>query len=763
MNKQKRKTARFSSIGKPQPRIEGASKVTGKAVYAADKMIPGLIWGKALRSSYPHARILRIDTSRARSFPGVAAVISAKDIPDVLTGRRLRDMPILARDVVRFVGERIAVVAAEDPEVAEEAANLIEVEYEELPAVFDPVSAVSESAPLLHRNVDTYKGLPKSAAEHRNVHSHQGWTIGDMDRGFRDSDYIFENTFRTQHVHQGYLEPHAGLVAINEGGQVQVWVSNKVPYEVKQQLSETIGVSPEKIVINLSPIGGDFGGKGSQMDLPLCFYLARCTGRPVKMVMTYAEELMAANPRHPSVIIMKTGVKNDGTLMARQVKVYWNGGAYGAMKPIPSVSLPGVVRAAGCYRIPNVNIDSYAVYTNCIPCGHFRSPGHVQLAFAGESQMDIVAEALGIDPLQLRLRNGLRDGDLTPDHKSVAHVKCREVLEAVKRESGWSKSKKLANVGRGLAITHRNVGIGDANARLSLRSDGTLILLTTYTDTGTGSHTIFCQIVAEALGIPFEHVGLEVGSTDSFRSESGTGGSRVTHVMGQAALQAATKMKVVLQKQAAELFHCRPDEVTLEAGRLVSRVNPTKSLSLGQVAKAGAAQGRSLEVQSYFNATDVPAEGVFSALVAEVEVDVETGQVHLLKLTTAHDAGTILNPLGHQGQIEGGIVQGLGYALEEEMKVEEGRVMTLNLGEYKIPNIKDTTRLKTVLVLDPVGPAPFRGKEIGESAICQVAPAIANAVYDAVGVRVLDLPITAEKICSGLQAQKANANPKSRV
>jgi len=761
MNKQKHEVAKFTSIGKPKPRIEGNSKVTGEAVYAADKMIPGTIWGKVLRSSYTHARILRIDTSQARSHPGVLSVITAKDVSGVLTGRRLKDMPILARDVVRFVGERIAVVAAEDPGVAEEAANLIVVEYEELPAVFDPLTAVGESAPLLHQNIVTYKGLPESVAEHKNVHSYQEWSIGDVKQGFLDSDHIFENTFRTQYVHQGYLETHASLVAIKEDGQVEVWLTNKVPYEVREQFSETIGVAPEKIVVHLLPIGGDFGGKGSQMDLPLCYYLARHTGRPVKMVMTYAEELMAGTPRHPSVISMKTGVNNDGTLVARQVRVYWNGGAYGAMKPIPSVNLPGALRAAGCYRIPNVKIDSYAVYTNCVPCGHFRSPGHVQLAFAGESQMDIIAEALGMDPLELRLRNGLKDGDLMPDHTSMAHVKCREVLEAVKRESSWDKSKKMPYVGRGVAISHRPVGIGDANARLSVRPDGTLILLTTYTDTGTGSHTIFCQIVAEALGVPFEQVKLEVGSTNSFRFESGTGGSRVTHVMGQAAFQAATQMKAVLQKQAAEMFHCSLEEVSLEAGRLIHLGSLEKALSLGQVAEAGAAEGRTLEVQSYFKATEIPAEGVFSALVAEVEVDVETGQVHLLKLTTVHDAGTILNPLGHQGQIEGGIVQGLGFALEEEMNMEEGRIVTLNLGEYKIPNIKDTSKLKTVLVNNPIGPAPFQAKEIGESSICQVAPAIANAVYDAVGVRIMDLPITAEKIYNELQVRKANANPRS--
>ncbi len=753
LSEQKRKMARLSSIGKPLPRVEGSSKVTGKAVYTADKLLPGMIWGKVLRSPHPHARILRLDTSRAKNYPGVQAVLTASDVSDVLTGRRLRDMPVLAQQRVRFIGEKVAVVAAEDPDVAAEAASLIEVEYEELPAVFDPLEALGEGAPLLHERLETYKGLPKAPPHLRNVYSHDQWVIGDVEQGFRESDRIFEHTFRTQHVHQGYLEPHAAVVAVEEGGPIQVWVSNKVPYDVKKQLSEAIGASPDRIVVNLSPIGGDFGGKGSLMDLPLCYYLAKYTGRPVKMVMNYAEELMAANPRHPSVVTIKTGVKKDGSLVARKVQVFWNGGAYGAMKPIPSVNLPGAVRAAGCYRIPNVTIDSYAVYTNCVPCGHFRSPGQVQLTFAGESQMDIIAEALGVDPPELRLRNALRDGDLTPEHKSLTDVKCREVLEAVARSSNWGSRKKAPYAGRGLAVSHRNVGAGDANAILTLQQDGTVSLLTTYTDTGTGSYTILCQIVAEVLGIPFDRVRLEVGSTDCFRSESGTGASRVTYVLGQAVLQAANNLKAELKKRAAELFHCGPEEVILEAGRLIRRGRRSQSLTFSQLAEAAAARGQSVQVQSYFEASEIPAEGVFSALVAEVKVNVETGELQVLKLITTHDVGTILNPVGHQGQIEGGIVQGLGFALMEEMIMEDGRITTLNLGEYKIPGIKDIPTLKTVLVPGADGPAPFQSKEIGESAISQVAPAIANAVYDAVGVRIMDLPITAEKIYTALRAR----------
>jgi CO/xanthine dehydrogenase Mo-binding subunit len=759
-DRKKIKRQAFSSIGKAALRIEGRQKVSGKALYTADNLLPGTIWGKVVRSPYAHARISHIDTSRARSHPGVMAVLTSVDVPKVLTGRRLRDMPILAGDRVRFIGEKVAVVAAEDRAVAEEAAQLVEVEYDELPAVFDPLVAVTEGAPQLHEALKDYKGLPKLASSINNVYSHDGWVIGDVEQGFLKSDHIFEDRFTTQHVHQSYLEPHSSVVWIEpQTGTIHVWISNKVPYNTKRSLSEAIGLPPEKIVIHVTTIGGDFGGKGALMDLPLCYFIAQRTGRPVRMVMTYTEELVAGNPRHASVIVIKTGVKKDGTLVARQVKAFWDGGAYGAMKPIPSVNLPGAVKAAGSYRIENVKIDSYAVYTNSVPCGHFRSPGMVQLVFAGESQMDMIASALKIDPLDIRIRNALQDGDPVPGEKNhgLIDVKCHEVLEAAGHISKWKKFKKSPNVGRGMALSYRNVGIGDANARLKITEDGRVLLLTTYADTGTGAHTILCQMIAEVLDVPFNQVNVEIGTTDSFHSESGTGASRVTFVLGQAVLNSAEKLKLLLRETAAEILGVSAEDTTIKNGRLVAEQGIScDSLSLSQIAAAAASKGKRLEVESYYEATETPAEGVFAVCVAEVYVDIETGQVRLRKLNTIHDVSTILHPVNHQGQIDGGIMQGVGYALIEEMVMEEGRVTTANLGEYKIPNIMDVAALETTLVRGDVGAAPFQSKEIGESAISQVAPAIANAVYDAVGVRILDLPITAEKVFRALQTQKSN-------
>ncbi|MGH7928795.1 MAG: xanthine dehydrogenase family protein molybdopterin-binding subunit, partial [Candidatus Binatia bacterium] len=644
INGKRNRPNRYSSIGMPAPRIEGADKVSGKARYTADNLLPGTIWGKVLRSPYAHARITRVGTTRAEAHPGVLAVLTAANVPEVLTGRRLRDMPILARDRVRFIGEKIAVVAAEDRNVAEEAAQLIEVEYDELTPVFDPLAAITEGAPVLHEALQDYKGLPKLATPIKNTYSHEEWLLGDIEQGFRDSEHIFEDRFTTHHVHQSYLEPHSSVLSIDrETGTIHVWVSNKVPYNTKQSLSDAIGVPAEKIVIHVSAIGGDFGGKGALMDLPLCYFLARRLARPVRMIMTYTEELMAANPRHAAEIRVKTGLRKDGRIMARQIKVYWNGGAYGAMKPIPTVNLPGAVKAAGSYSIPHVRIDSYAIYTNSVPCGHFRSPGLVQLAFAGESQIDMIAAALKIDPLELRLRNALKDGDLTPGQKSMVDVKCREVLETAAAVTNWKKSPKPAQVGRGIALSYRHVGLGDANARMSVGPDGRISILTTYADTGTGAHTILCQMVAEVLDVSFSDVGLEVGTTDSFRSESGTGASRVTFVLGQAVLNAAAKLKTLLCERAAEMLDVSCDQVTLRGGRLSAERAGSLSLSLAEVARAAAAKNQRLEVQSYHAETETPPEGVFAACIAEVYVDVATGQIHLRKLDTIHDVATILN------------------------------------------------------------------------------------------------------------------------
>jgi CO/xanthine dehydrogenase Mo-binding subunit len=751
----------YNAVGKPLGRVEGPAKVTGQATYSADVLLPGMIWGKALRSPLPHARIVHIDTRAAERMPGILAVVTAKDLADVLIGRRVYDMPVLAKDRVRFVGEKVAVVAAEDPDLAEEALGHIEVEYEDLPAIFDAQEAMKPSAPVLHPQYRLYPYAPAQYfSDVPNVHSHVTWAVGDIEQGFAAAAQVFEHTFTTHYVHQGYIEPHASVVAIESDGRVHVWLSNKMPFRTRELLADAVQIPQDQIVVHLIPIGGDFGGKGSLMDLPLCYHLAYRTGRPVKMVMSYTEELMAGNPRHPTTVVLRSGVTRDGKIMAREAKVIFNSGAYAAFKPTPIVNITGASQAAGAYGIPNIRIDAYSVYTNCVPAGHMRAPGDPQVTFAVESSMDMMAEALGLDPVEFRRRNLLKDGDRLPSGHPLEHVKVQDTLDAAVRASSWGRPKPRPNVGRGIAVAHRHIGTGDANAQVSVEDDGTVTLLTAAPDTGTGSHTVLRQIVAEALSLPVEQVRVQVATTDAFEADSGAGGSRVTHVAGQATFHAAEELKTLLREVAAQLFGCQPSDVTLAGGRCAVATGAERSLSLAEVAKAALAHERPLRVQKTYRVSQYhPHVTAFTAQVVELEVDPETGQMSLLDVVTAHDVGTIINPLGHQGQIEGGLMQGIGFGMIEEMRAEEGRVSTLSLGDYKLPNIKDIPPLKTVLVQEEVGPAPFHGKAIGESSVTPITAAVANALYDAVGVRICDLPITAEKVYRALQAQQdAEAN-----
>ena len=743
----------YGMIGQPLGRVEGPAKVTGEAKYTADVLLPGMIWGKVLRSPLPHAKIVSIDTRKAEQMPGVLAVLTAKDLPDLLTGRLVYDMPVLARDRVRFIGEKMVVVAAEDPDVAEDALAYIDVAYEDRPAVFDVHQAMESEAPLLHPDYRSYAHAPeKFFSDIPNVHSHVTWALGDVEKGFALAEQVFEHTFNTPAVHQGYIEPHASVVAIDPDGRVNVWISNKMPLRARELLADVVEIPQERILIHLAQIGADFGGKGSLMDVPLCYHLAKRTGRPVKMVMTYTEELMAGNPRHPTTVFLRTGVTEEGKIVARQAKVVFNSGAYAAFKPVPTVNVPGAKDAAGVYGTPHIRIDAYSVYTNCVPSGHFRAPGDLQVNFAVESSMDMIAEELGLDRLEFRKQNLLKDGDWLPGGPQLEEVRVAETLEAAVKASSWSQPRSRPNRGLGLALSHRLIGTGEANTQLTLKEDGTIQLLTPVPEVGTGAHTILQQIVAETLFLPLDQIRVETAS-EIFKTDSGSGASRVTYVGGQVVQQAAGELMKLILAVAAKGLGCAEKEVVFEGGRCVVQNDSDRSLSLAEVAQLGGDGKSALRVKKSLNLSEGPPVTTFTAQVVELEVDPETGQIKLLDVVTAHDVGTIINPLGHQGQIEGGLLQGVGFGLIEELMVKDGQVSTLNLGDYKLPNIRDIPPLTTVLIEEEVGPAPFHGKAIGESSITPTGAAIANAVYDAVGVRFHDLPISAEKVYWALRQQ----------
>ena len=748
-------TTAFSVIGQPVVRGEGAEKVSGQSVYAADVLLPGMLWGKVLRSPFPHARIVSIDTSRAAQLPGVRAVITGQDIPDRRVGRLLRDCPVLARDKVLFIGEKVAAVAADDPDVAEEALLLIDVEYEELAPVFDPIEAMTDAAPTLHEDMASYPGLPRPVATVNNVFAHNVWSKGEIEQGFAESDIILEHTFTTQLMHQGYLEPHACVVDVDDRGRVQIWANNKGPFMLREQLAAVWDMGQDNIRVNPTSIGGDFGGKGSFMDIPLCYYLAKAAGRPVKMVMDYIQELMAGNPRHPGIITLKTGLKRDGRIWARQARTVFNSGAYGAFKP--RVHLRGADHSGGPYRIPHVQIDSYMVYTNNIPCGHMRAPAKPQVTFAVESHMDIIAREMGLDPYEFRMLNVLREGDTNPVGEEWLNIRAEEALQRAAEAAGWHDPKRESRsgryVGRGLSISDQPPGSGQSSAEVRMDGDGKATLLMSLWDTGTGAHTVLRQMVAETLTIPIEDVGVVIQDTDAVAFESGPGGSRVTYTSGQSTMGAAEELKEQLTVLAAEYMGAAADTVRLEAGQFrAGEGDAGKAMPLKDVAaQAVTALGDDLSAQKTY--TSPPSEYTsYCAQAAEVEVDPETGEVMVNKLVTAHDIGTVLNPLNHQGQIEGGVIQGLGYALMEEMETEEGQISTLSLGDYKLPTIKDIPELVTVLLEPGGGPAPFESKGIGESSNTPVAGAIANAVYDAIGAPVTQLPITAERVLRAMKS-----------
>lgn len=744
----------YATIGQRVGRAEGPEKVTGSALYPADVNLPGTLMGKCLRSPYPHARIVSIDASEARKVPGVHAVLTGFDIPQMLVGRFLRDIPVLARDVVRFVGQKVSAVAADDADIAEEALSRIEVEYEELPCVFDPIEAMRPDAPILHPDFMSYSGRVEGPQEHPNVTAHAVWKKGDIEQGFAEADVIFEHTFRTQHQHQGYIEPHACVVHLDEAGRVQVWVNSKMPFQVRKQLGEGIDLPENLIRINPAFIGGDFGGKGGFMDTHVAYWLARETGRPIRMVMTYTEELMAGNPRHPATMTFKTGVKRDGTITARHAHLVFDSGGYAAFKPARGVSYGP--RCLGPYKMEHARIDSYMVYTNHVPCGSMRSPGDPQSIFASEAHMDLIARELGIDPYDFRMQNLVREGDESPLGKRWQNVMGPRTLEAAAKEAGYHQPKAVVpgkKIGRGIAMWERHIGAGTSVAKVAVDSNGTVTLYTPLRDTGSGFYTVLRQIIGEELGVPYRAVRLQTWSTDDTRFDTGVGGSRVTNVGGNATYGAARAVRDKLVALAAEKYGWDAAAMSFQEQQV--RVPGQAPVSLAElVAQVGAP----VEAEYTYNAASDDSLTVFCAQVAEVAVDEETGAVTLQRFTTAHDVGTILNPIAHQGQIEGAVMQGVGQALLEELQYDGGQITNLSLGEYKLPSMRDIPELRTAHVQSAGGPTPYGGKAIGEQPISSVAPAIVNAVLDATGISLKELPVTSEKVFRALQERAKTAS-----
>lgn len=739
----------FNVIGKKAARKDGPLKVTGEAEYAIDVALPGMLHGKSVRSPYPYAHIVSIDTTQALALPGVHAVLTGEDIGDHVMGNRVKDVPLLAKGVVRYIGEKVAAVVADDEPTAERARDLVDVVYEELDPVFTIDEATADDAPILHPNMMGYSGYIKPPSEPSNTFFTNAYGIGDIDVGFAEADFVFEDTYTTQRQHPAFFEPRACVVNAIPDGRVEIWTSTKAPYGLKGAIALATGEEKERLVINPTYVGGDFGGKGCPWDEPLCFFLSQKTGRPVKMVMDYQEEFEAGNPRHPAIIKLRTGVKKDGTITAHHQDMVFNSGAYAGL--MPQGYLAGTDRIAANFRIAHARFDHRHVYTNNVPGGYMRGPGEVQGSFAIESHMDEIARKMDIDVVEFRLKNILKPGDQTPMNETFEGVRAEEALLAAVEHAGYPQSKG-PYIGVGISMCSRPAGGGETHVEITIDPGGTVLLRTPIFEQGSGVHTVLAIIAAEELGTTVENVRVVPWNTDAVENDSGVAGSRGTRMMIPAAHDASVEAKNELLHTAAELNGWPLEKLTSRDGAVVNLESGEQIGWADLLARVpdrpviGRASNKDMGLASYTT---------FGAQVAEVEVDPESGQITLRKFLTVHDVGTVMNPLGHQGQINGSIVTGLGYALMEELPSEEGRITTQSFGDVKIPTMADLPAFETVLLPSDEGVGPYKVRSIGEAPLLGVAPAIANAVRDATGVRFHDLPLTAEKILAGLRERDA--------
>ena len=744
---------KYKVLGKPTRRVDGPDKVTGQGKYTLDMAFENMAWGKVLRSPYAHARILSIDTSKAETLPGVYKVITGKDVGNILIGRRMYDVPVLAQDKVRFIGDKIAAVAAVDKDTADKAISLIEVNYEELEFVSTVSEAREKDAPVIHPNVNDYAGLPKLiTGTAKNVYAHDNWEKGDSNQGFKEADIIIESNYSTPKGHQGYLEPHTCIVHAISTSEVQIWASNKAPFAMRNQLATAFNKDPEVFTINPTYIGGDFGGKGSTMDIPVCYALSLATKMPIRMAMDYTEELIAGNPRHGGEVRIKAGIKNDGTLVSWEAEAYWDSGAYAGYKPVPTANLVGAVNLAGSpYRIPNVTINSYQVYTNSVPSGHYRAPGAPQAIFASESHMDSLARAINMDPYDFRMKNMIQNGEATTTGAYLQNINAGETLELAANTASYFSEKKL-HVGRGMAMADHGAPGGETTIFLSISQDGSVQAKTPLFEQGAGQYTVIQQVISEELSIDVSLISVEAQPTTSVEFDSGIGGSHTTRLAVEAAHLAGEDAKENIFRTAAELLGWQEEKLSLTEGRVEN--NNGESIYIHELIQR---TGIEIVGKGHIQDTEYSKSTSYGAQIAEVEIDEDTGQIFIRNFTTSHDVGTIINPVSHQGQIDGGVIQAIGFALMEEVIIDEsGRVANPSLAEFKIPTQKDIPYLNSSLLQNNEGSGTYNIKSAGESSNTPTAAAIANAIEDAIGIRIRDLPITSEKIYQALKEKPSS-------
>lgn len=750
----------YSVIGQRVEQKDSREKATGAAQFVTDLSLPGMLYAKILRSPYPHARILSIDTSRAKQVPGVRAVITFEDTPQIKFGTLVDDWYILAKDKVRFIGEEVAAVAAVDEDAAKEAIELIKVEYEELPAVFTPEEALMPGAPVINEE------KPDNLVTHFQVER------GDVDKAFREADYVIGDTFYTNQVYQAYMETFACVAQVEGNGRYNLWLPTQVPSKTRLTYAKALGVPTRDIRVIKPHVGGAFGAKMEYDSHLIAAVLARKTGRPVKVVNTREEDFIAGNPRVPMKFDIKVAVKKDGTLLAKDVKLWaGNGGrtVYG-----PPIMSTACYRIDSLYKIPNVRADGRLAYTNTVPTGCFRGFGNAQSSFALECLLDIVADEIGMDPVELRIKNAYKDGEYSPHGWFISTSGLAQTLKQCSIDSGWKEKRaayKKTRRGIGVASTNHVSGnrgffqpFDGSSALLRVGEDGQAVLIQGESEIGQGQNTVYAMMAAEAAGLRYEDV--SVAQVDTLTGPFGLGSfaTRGTTLGGHAAIKAGQDVKNKLLAHAAKMFDLPAEELDIRQGVVFQKGDNKKMADVADVARnymfshgGCPATGEGV----YIPDTQLPDPKTkmgnispvycFGTHIAEVEVDVETGLVKVINYWASHDVGKVLNPVALEGQVEGGVVQGIGWALMEDMVTVNGKLLNPTFLDYRVPGSRDVPDIHVSFVEtnDPRG--PFGAKGIGEPALNPVAAAVANAIYDAIGIRFKELPITPEKIIKALR------------
>jgi CO/xanthine dehydrogenase Mo-binding subunit len=747
----------YTVIGTRPVRPDGVDKVTGRAVYGADVSLPGMLVGKVLRSPYAHARLRGIDTSAAERLPGVRAVMTAADLPDPQKGMAdvgeasasFRDLSrnVLAREKVLYHGHAVAAVAAESSAVAEQALALIKVDYEPLTPVMSLAEAMRDDAPLLHEDQRTNE-LGTLSDQASNVASHARFLKGDPAAGFAEAEVIVERTYTTTMVHQGYIEPHATVAHWNSDGKITIWTTTQAPFAIRDNVAELLGVPVARIRVIPTEIGGGFGGKLPPYLEPLAAVLSRKSGAPVKMTMSRAEELLASGPTSGSLTRVKIGAKRDGTIVAAEASLAYEAGAF----PGSSVRF-GALCMFAPYDIPNIQLDSYDVVVNKPKVAAYRAPGSPAAMFAGESALDELAEALDMDPIELRLKNaakvGTRMANGIPFQHPVGNIK---LLEAIRDSEHWNcplpPATETRKVGRGLAMGFWPNAPLKSSCFATVNPDGSVTLVEGNPDIG-GTRASLAMQLAETLSIPYEKVIPQVADTDTVGYNDATGGSRTTFTGGIAVYELGQDIKRQLVERARLLWQLTPeDEIVYEDGTIRG---PREGQHLtfdqlaGQIFKTGG------PVVGRASVSPKHVGFAFACHLVDLAVDVETGKVEILRYTAAQDVGKAIHPSYVEGQIQGGVAQGIGWALNEEYYYDEhGRLANASLLDYRMPTALDLPMIETILIEEPHPPHPFGVRGVGEAPIVPPLAAVANAVSHALGHRFTDLPISPRRIVETL-------------